>query len=90
MGRTDARALEVPEALPMMPVDTDAVVAVAAQTQALEQFFSDRAEALTKALPATTCPSCNAKLSVVEQKFERCLSCGKTFSVSNADINVGL
>jgi hypothetical protein len=101
MSRTDARALEVPEALPVVPVDVDSdpATAVAAQSRAIEQFFNDRASAIAQATSArgsdsaapapTTCPACSAKLSGVEQKLGRCLSCGKTHSASGS-VNVGI
>jgi hypothetical protein len=74
----------------MMPVDNDQQAAApAASNQLLEQVFAARAVQEQAAAPST-CPSCSAKLSGVELKFERCLSCGKTFGSTNVAVSVGL
>ena len=36
------------------------------------------------------CPSCKASLSGVEQKFEKCLSCGKSFAGTDSASNVSV
>jgi hypothetical protein len=44
-----------------------------------------------RAAPAREkCPSCSAGLSSVEQKFERCLSCGKSFGSGAGSHNVSI
>jgi hypothetical protein len=87
MGRTDAWALNVPEAPPIMPRDeTVAEAPVAQQRQPVEDVFHD---SKPQQVAASSCPSCSAKLSGVEQKFERCLSCGKSFAQSASISSIG-
>ena len=94
MGRTDAWSLQLPEPLPVMP---EAVEVNAPQAQANAQL----AELLNRPAPAqsapdqprsaiASCPSCKAGLSGVEQKFERCLSCGKSFAGAASGISVSV
>jgi len=95
MGRTDAWALDVP-APPMMPVEAAAPDIVANESPAapaprtvLDDIFAARKPAT--ATPAnSTCPACSARLSDVERKFERCLSCGKSFATSAGSVSVGI
>jgi ribosomal protein L37AE/L43A len=55
------------------------------------------AEVLSRPAPAakpaiSSCPSCKASLSGVELKFEKCLSCGKSFvgSANSVSVSVGI
>jgi len=99
MGRTDAWALQLPEPLPVMPENLDAIAAPQQNAGSNAQL----AELLNRPAPAqptpsaapraavTQCPACKASLSGVEQKFERCLSCGKSFASAGAmNVSVGI
>jgi Zn finger protein HypA/HybF involved in hydrogenase expression len=79
MGRTDVRTLTVPElpqVLPAQPVAEETPV----RTETIASDAPRGAMLAPKEAPAVEqCPACKARLSSVEQKFERCLSCGKNF-----------
>jgi hypothetical protein len=93
MGRTDAWSLQLPEPLPVMPEATDLAVAPAVAGNQLAEVLSrptspSSPEAVNSAI--SHCPSCRASLSGVEQKFEKCLSCGKSFAGAAGSIKVSV
>ena len=94
MGRTDAWALQMPEPLPIMPEGADvsnlqgATAEAAAQITQMLQASQARAE--TAKVAVTNCPTCKASLSGVEQKFEKCLTCGNSFSAAAGEVSVSV
>jgi hypothetical protein len=94
MGRTDAWSLQLPEPLPVMPeavenVATQVVNSNAQLAEILNRPAPVQANDQTRAA-ISSCPSCRASLSGVEQKFERCLSCGKSFAGNASAISVSV
>jgi ribosomal protein L37AE/L43A len=95
MGRTDAWSLQLPEPLPVMPEANDMVAAPAMSGSQLAEIlnrqqpqpaaFEQQAKSAISA-----CPACSASLSGVEQKFEKCLSCGKSFAGGAGSISVSV
>ena len=95
MGRTDAWALQMPEPLPIMPETADAVNLQGANADAAAQITqmlsASRAKPEASAKTELThCPTCKASLSGVEQKFEKCLTCGNSFSAAAGEVSVSV
>jgi hypothetical protein len=71
MGRSDTTLLNVPFALPQ-----------ATATEIQPSAALPKPPEVKRVL--THCPYCNCKLSSVEAKMERCLSCGAQFDPSTS------
>lgn len=88
MGRTDAWSLQLPEPLPVMPeVANNVETPVAGVSVQLGDVLS-RPAPVKSAI--ANCPSCKSRLSGVELKLEKCLSCGKSFAASSGAISVSV
>jgi hypothetical protein len=48
------------------------------------------APATSRAPARSSCPSCKASMSAVEQKLERCLTCGTSFTAGDVKVSVGI
>ena len=96
MGRTDAWALQMPEPLPLMPETADVVniqganADAAAQITQMLQDSRARVDETSPRAALTNCPTCKASLSGVEQKFEKCLTCGNSFAAAAGDVSVSV
>jgi hypothetical protein len=94
MGRTDAWSLQLPEPLPVLPEAAEVVASSAVTSSQLAEVLN-RAQSVPPASvqpksSLSACPACKASLSGVEQKLEKCLSCGKSFAGAAGSVSVSV
>lgn len=89
MGRTDIRALEVPEPPRAFSVEAQVEHSPVVRPERELPIASKPVE--TKSARPSRCPKCNAGLSDIEAKFGRCMGCGTSLAGGpGGAINVGI